>query len=125
MTTNGSSDRSAAFTAAVSERKMKVDSARSDKLSRGLGIALVVVGLVGTFLAFNATRTVESQLDILTNIALGLVFLAVTVVGTGLYVVGALAAVLRLWLLRQLVESQDRTDQIAEALRHGTRGRPD
>jgi hypothetical protein len=68
-------------------------------------------------MAFNATRTVETQLDILTNIALAIVFLGLVVVGTGLYVVGALAHVLRLWLLRQLVESQDRMDQLTEALR--------
>ena len=46
-----------------------------------------------------------------------MVGLAITVVGTGLYVVGALARVLRLWLLRQLVESQDRMDQLTEALK--------
>jgi hypothetical protein len=113
----GTTDRTAAFTAAVSERKLKTDAATSDRVSRGLGVALVVVGLVGAFMAFNATRTVESQLDILTNIALAIVFVGVVVVGTGLYVVGALAAVLRLWLLRQLVESQDRMDQLTEALR--------
>ena len=113
----GPTDRTAAFTAAVSERKLKADAATSDKVSRGLGVALIVVGLVGSFMAFNATRTVESQLDILTNIALGIVFLGLVVVGTGLYVVGALAHVLRLWLLRQLVESQDRMDQLTEALR--------
>jgi hypothetical protein len=111
------SDRSDAFTAAVSERRLKTDSATSDKAARGLGIALIVVGLAGAFMAFNTTRSVESQLDILTNIALSIACLGVVVVGTGLYVVGALARVLRLWLLRQLVESQDRMDQLTEALK--------
>lgn len=114
---NEPTDRTAAFTAAVSERKLKTDSATSDKVVRGLGVALIVAGLVGGFMAFNATRTVDTELDILTNIALAIVCLGIVVVGTGLYVVGALARVLRLWLLRQLVESQDRTDQVTEALK--------
>ena len=117
MTTSEPSDRSAAFTAAVSERKLKADSATSDKVARALGVALMVVGLVGTFLAYNNTRNMDDGRDIASNQILALVFLAVTVVGTGLYVVGAIAKVLRLWLLRQLVESQDRMDQLTEALK--------
>lgn len=117
MTTSESSDRSAAFAAAVSERKLKADSATSDKVARGLGVALMVVGLVGTFLAYNNTRNMDDGRDIASNQIFALVFLAVTVVGTGLYVVGAIAKVLRLWLLRQLVESQDRMDQLTEALK--------
>jgi hypothetical protein len=116
--TTPTSDRSAAFAAAVSERKLKADGSSGDRVARTLGIVLMVAGIVGAFLAFNATRGVDtSQLDILTNIALGVACLSLVVVGTGLYVVGALARVLRLWLLRQLVESQDRADQLAEALK--------
>jgi energy-converting hydrogenase Eha subunit E len=115
--TNEPTDRTAAFAAAVSERKLKADSATSDKVARGLGVALMVVGFVGTFLAYNNSRSLDDGRDIASNQILALVFLAVVVVGTGLYVAGALARVLRLWLLRQLVESQDRMDQLTEALR--------
>ena len=113
----GPTDRSAAFTAAVSERKLKADAATSDRVARALGVALMVVGLVGTFLAYNNSRSMDDGRDIASNQIFAIVFLAVTVVGTGLYVVGAVARVLRLWLLRQLVESQDRMDQLTEALR--------
>jgi magnesium-transporting ATPase (P-type) len=110
-------DRSAAFAAAVSERKLKTDGSSNDRVARVLGIVLMVVGIVGTFLAYNNSRSLDDQRDILSNQILATVCLAITVVGTGLYVVGALARVLRLWLLRQLVESQDRADQLTEALR--------
>ena len=116
-TEQGPSHRSAAFAHAVSERNLKTDSATSDKVARGLGVALMVVGLVGTFLAYNNSRSMDDARDIASNQIFALVFIAVTVVGTGLYVVGALARVLRLWLLRQLVESQDRMDQLTEALK--------
>ena len=110
-------DRSAAFAAAVSERKLKTDGSSSDRVARILGVVLMVVGIVGTFLAYNNSRSLDDGRDIASNQILAIVCLAITVVGTGLFVVGALAAVLRLWLLRQLVESQDRMDQLTEALR--------
>ena len=77
MTTSESSDRSAAFTAAVSERKLKADSAASDKVARGLGVALMVVGLVGTFLAYNNSRNMDDGRDIASNQIFALVFLPV------------------------------------------------
>jgi uncharacterized protein YjeT (DUF2065 family) len=110
-------DRSAAFTAAVSERKLKADGSSGDRAARILGIVLIVVGVVLTVLAWQNSRGLDDARDIQSNEILAVVGLAITVVGTGLYVVGALARVLRLWLLRQLVESQDRADQLTEALR--------
>ncbi|MBJ7355940.1 hypothetical protein [Nocardioides sp.] len=115
--TPGTADRSAAFTAAVSERKLKADGASGDRVARILGIVLIVVGVLVTVLAWQNSRSLDDARDIQSNEILAVVGLAVTVVGTGLYVVGALARVLRLWLLRQLVESQDRADQLTEALR--------
>ncbi|GAA2142570.1 hypothetical protein [Actinomadura napierensis] len=50
----------------------------------------------------------------LQTLAIG--FLAVTVLGGALYLASAVTRVLRLWLLRQLAESQSHTDQIAAAL---------
>ena len=77
----------------------------------------MVVGIVATVLAWQNSRSLDDPRDIQSNEILAMVGLAITVVGTGLYVVGALARVLRLWLLRQLVESQDRMDQLTEALK--------
>jgi energy-converting hydrogenase Eha subunit E len=110
-------DRQAAFATAVSERKLRADGAGKDKVARILGIVLMVAGVVGTFLAYNNSLAQDDLRDIASSQILAVGFVSVTVVGSGLYVVGAVARVLRLWLLRQLVESQDRSDQIAEALR--------
>ena len=109
--------RSEAFSAAVSERKLKTDGSSSDRVARTLGIVLMVLGILATVLAWQNSRSLDDARDIQSNEILAILGLAVTVVGTGLYVVGALARVLRLWLLRQLVESQDRMDQLAEALK--------
>jgi hypothetical protein len=108
--------RAEAFEAAVADRKLKGTGAAADRGLRVLGVVLLVLGVVGTFLAYNNSLNVDDSRDIASNQILAVAFLALTVVGSALYVVGGVAAVLRLWLLRQLVESQARTDQLAEAL---------
>jgi hypothetical protein len=113
----GATDRSAAFAAAVSESKLNAPNATADKLGRTLGIAFMVLGVVGTFVAYNSSRSLNDDRDIASSQILALVFLAFTVVGAALYLAGSIAKVLRLWLLRQLVESQDRMDQLTEALK--------
>ena len=110
-------DRQAAFATAVSERKLRTDDATKDKVVRILGIVLMVVGVVGSFLAYNNSLNQDDLRDVSSSQIMAIAFVGVTTAGTGLYVVGAVARVLRLWLLRQLVESQDRADQLAEALR--------
>jgi len=118
-TTESSStdDRAGAFEAAVADRKLKGAGATTDRVTRVLGVVLLVVGVVGTFLAYNNSLNVDDSRDIASNQILAVAFLAVTVVGAAVFTVAGVAAVLRLWLLRQLVESQARADQIAEALR--------
>lgn len=111
------SDRSAAFAAAVSESKLSAPNATADKLGRTLGIVFMTLGVVGAFVAYNSTRSLEDQRDIMSYQILAIVFLAFTVVGAAIYLAGSIAKVLRLWLLRQLVESQDRMDQLTEALK--------
>jgi uncharacterized membrane protein YeaQ/YmgE (transglycosylase-associated protein family) len=113
----GSSDRSVAFAAAVSESKLNAPNATADKLGRTLGILFMSLGVVGAFVAYNSSRSLDDDRDIASYQILAVMFLAFTVVGASIYLAGSIAKVLRLWLLRQLVESQDRADQLTEALK--------
>ena len=106
----GTSDRSAAFAAAVSESKLSAPNATADKLGRTLGIVFMSVGVVGAFVAYNSSRSMSDDRNIMSYQILAIMFLAFTVVGASIYLAGSIAKVLRLWLLRQLVESQDRMD---------------
>lgn len=110
--------RAEEFEAAVANRKLKGRGAGADRALRVVGVLLLVVGIVGTFLAYNNSLSVDDSRDIASNQILAVAFLAITVAGAALFVVAGVAAVLRLWLLRQLVESQARADQVAEALRN-------
>ncbi|MCW2767747.1 MAG: hypothetical protein JWO11_3706 [Nocardioides sp.] len=109
--------RSDAFAQAVSEQKLKTDGASRDGLARVAGLVLMVVGVVGSFAAWQNSTALSDSRDIASSQIMAVAFVGLTVLGAGLYVAGAIARVLRLWLLRQLVESQDRMDQLAEVLR--------
>lgn len=106
--------RSDAFARAVVDKKLRGDS--RDGAARVVGLVMMIVGVVGAFLAYQTSLSQDDLRDISSFQVLATAFVGLTVLGAGLYVAAALARVLRLWLLRQLVESQDRMDQLVAAL---------
>lgn len=112
-------ERRAEFHEAVATHHLKTDGAKSDRPLRIVAILLMLGGVVGTFVAYNASLAQDDLRDIASSQILALAFLTLTVIGGALYVAGAVARVLRLWLLRQLVESQERADQLLKALTKG------
>jgi uncharacterized integral membrane protein len=110
-------ERRTEFHQQVSEHRLKVDGARSDKAVRVVGILFMVAGLIGMLVAYNASTSQSDLRDVTSSQILALCFLGLIVVGGALYLATAVARTLRVWLLRQLVEGQAQTDQIAAALR--------
>lgn len=109
--------RSEAFTSAVSEKKLKTGSGSRDGAVRAGGLVAMVVGVVGAFVAYQLSLGYDDSRNIASAQILAVAFLAVCVLGVGLYVAGALSQLMRLWLLRQVVESQERHDELVAALR--------
>ncbi|CNE57848.1 Uncharacterised protein [Mycobacterium tuberculosis] len=101
----------------VAGQKLKTDQSRFDGVLRIAGIVAMVAGVIGVFIAYNVSLTKDDMRDVGSLQTLAVGFLAVTVVGAALYLAAAVTRVLRLWLLRQLMEQQAQTDQIAEALK--------
>ena len=108
--------RGAAFADAVAEKSLKADGVARDGVTRAAGLVLAVGGIVTALLAWLNSNGLSDTRDIASMQILAIVGVGVTVLGSGLFVAGVVARVLRLWLLRQLVESQDRADQLAAAL---------
>lgn len=104
------------FKAEVEQVKLKGDSASSDGRTKVIGLVLMVVGVVGAFLAYNVSLSQDDLRDTTSSQILATAFLALTVVGAAVYVAAAVARVLRLWLLRQLMDGQAHADQITAAL---------
>lgn len=115
-------ERREQFKTDVNALKLKSHGGRRDGLWRGIGAALMVVGVVGAFLAYLMSLSVVSKnaLDATSDQVLATAFLALTVLGAALYLAGAIASVLRLWLLRQLYEGQQQAEQLADVLRERT-----
>src|SRR5690606_38226719 len=110
-------ERRAEFHEQVADHKLKADGSKSDRPVRIIGILLMIAGVVGAFVAYNASLAQSDTRDITSSLILAVACLALAVVGTGMYLATAVTKVLRLWLLRQLGEGQAHTDQIAAALR--------
>ncbi|MFD4294307.1 hypothetical protein ACFWPA_07320 [Rhodococcus sp. NPDC058505] len=101
----------------VSELKLKTgNSGAGDGKARIAGLVLMVVGAAAAFIVYIASLTLDDLRNIASYQILATALLAVTVIGAALYLAGAVSRVLRLWLLRQLMESQAQSDRIAEAL---------
>lgn len=108
--------RRAEFHDAVAAHRLKTGSAKSDRPIRAIGVLLMIAGVVGAFVAYSASLSQSDVRDIGSSQILAIAFVAVAIAGAGFYVAAATAQILRLWLLRQLVESQAHTDQLAAAL---------
>jgi uncharacterized membrane protein len=110
-------ERREQFKADVASMRLKTGTSRRDVVFQIVGTVMMIAGVVGAFIAYQASLTQQNQLDVGSYEILAITFLCVTVVGIGLFVVGSLARVLRFWLLRQLYEAQAHIDQLTEAIK--------
>jgi hypothetical protein len=113
-------ERRTRFEEDVARQKLKTDQGRYDGAARIAGVLLMLVGVIGAFVAYNNSLAQDDLRNVGSFQVLATAFAALTVLGAALYLAAALSRVLRLWLLRQLVDSQDRTDQITAALENRT-----
>jgi hypothetical protein len=115
----GSPDRIEQFKADIAELRISDPSSGRDRLAVRLGITAMVIGIVLGVYAYSlsygadADNPAPQQRD---AIVLGLIGVAVAVVGAAFYLKGALAGFLRFWLLRDLHERRAQTDRLLEGL---------
>jgi uncharacterized membrane protein HdeD (DUF308 family) len=94
---------------------------KRDRALLVFGVVLLVVGVAlaidGYALSHAATNDQRQQLD---GIAIGLIGVAVTIVGAALFVRYSVAQFLRFWLARLTYEQQAQTDRVVEAIKAWT-----
>lgn len=93
-----------------------------DRVGHVLGLLLLIVGVGGAVLAYRSTLAMDDMRDIASAQVLALVFVAITVLGGVLYTTAKVTTALRWWLLRQVMESRQRDEQLAEVLGRGADG---
>lgn len=79
-----------------------------------VGVAAMVVGVVCCVVAVVRSQGTTDALVQRDSLALGLTGVALSVVGTGVYLRFAITKVLRFWLARLTFEISDRTDTTEE-----------
>jgi hypothetical protein len=96
----------------------RLDVARSgsrDGLFQTVATVAMVVGVVGAFIAWQASLGSDDPRDIQSHIILAIVFLGLVIIGAVVYLRYSLAKFLRFWLLRQLYEGQAHVDELVSA----------
>jgi hypothetical protein len=86
-----------------------------------IGGLLLLAGLVITFLSWILTHGTDSALEIADYNALGNFGLALTIGGTGLFLVMSLRRYFRYWLVRLIYEQREQTDALKASGAGGTR----
>jgi len=105
-------ERRTEFHEAVARHHLSTGASRSDRPLAVIGAVLMLGGVVGALVQYNVSLSQDDARDIASTQILAIALLSLAVVGAALFVTASIARVLRLWLLRQLLESQVRADQL-------------
>ena len=110
-------ERREQFKADVAQMKLKTGTSRNDTILMVIGGVAMLAGVVAGFLFYETSLSASDARNIASKEIAAIAFLGVTVIGAALFLTGAIARVLRVWLLRQLYEGQAHVDQLAAAVR--------
>lgn len=105
------------FKADVASMKVKTPGGRRDTLIQGAGVLLMVVGAVAAYIVYQSSTSQSDPRNIQSQIILSIFMLTLSVIGAALFVFASLTRFLRLWLLRQVYESQEQVERVVTALR--------
>jgi hypothetical protein len=112
-----SSDRVEQFKAEIAEMHIKDPAAGRDaQLLKG-GAVLMVAGVVITVVAYFMSHGTSSPLSQNDAQTVGMIGIAVSVVGAAVFLRYSLAQFLRFWLARLIYEQQAQTDRVLGSAR--------
>ena len=90
-------------------------SGRDRLFTRG-GVTLMVIGVIVAIVAYTLSHSTTNPLTQTDAVIVALIGLAVSVVGSALFLRGSLAAFLRFWLARSIYEQKAQTDRVVDKL---------
>jgi uncharacterized membrane protein HdeD (DUF308 family) len=110
-------DRVEEFKTEVAGMRLRDPALKRDRVLLIVGVVLMVAGIAvaidGYALSHAATNDQRQQLD---GITLGLIGVAVSVVGAALFLRYSIAQFLRFWLARFTYEQHAQTDRVVDAI---------
>jgi len=115
-TMDAAPERVEQFKTEIASMRLRDPSTARDRQLLRLGVALMVVGIVLGVYAYALSHGTEDALQQRDAIVVGLIGVAVSVVGGALFVRYSMAQFLRFWLARLTYEQQAQTDRIVDAV---------
>ena len=103
------------FSAELGKLRASNNSGPMDRSVSVLGVLLAIVGLVVILVSFMQSRGYSSILNQMDALILSLFGIGLIIVGSALYIRGAMTRFLRYWLLRMVYEQRDLARQSASA----------
>jgi len=103
------------FGAELGKLRASNNSGPMDRSVSVLGVLLAIVGLVVILVSFMQSRGYSSILNQMDALILSLFGIGLIIVGSALYIRGAMTRFLRYWLLRMVYEQRDLARQSASA----------
>jgi hypothetical protein len=103
------------FQAEVEQLKVTGGRANPERTWAIVGALAMLVGVVLTLLSWVLTQGTVSALDFASYNAMGNFGIALTVAGTGLFVVMSLRRYFRYWLVRLIYEMRDQADRVVSS----------
>ena len=107
-----SQERLDRFEGEVSDLKVTGGAANPERQGGRLGIALMVIALIGGFLSWYGAFTADRIEVIQRSIILGGLFVGVGIVGAVIWVRNSFTRYLRYWLIRLIYEQREQTDSL-------------
>ncbi|MCU1461924.1 MAG: hypothetical protein JWO37_1999 [Acidimicrobiales bacterium] len=100
------------FQAEVEQLKVTGGRANPERMWAIVGVLAMAAGVVLSLVAWILTQGTTSTLDFASYNAMGTFAMALTIGGTGLFVVMSLRRYFRYWLVRFIYEMRDQADRV-------------
>jgi hypothetical protein len=100
------------FQTEVNELRVTGGRANPERTWVIIGALMMIAGIAITLIGWIATHNTDSQLEIADYNAMSTFGIALSIAGTGLFLVMSLRRYFRYWLVRLIYEQRDQTDRI-------------
>lgn len=102
------------FQREVDQLKVTGGKANPERTWVIIGALIMLAGIVITFAGWMLTHSTDSSLEIADYNAMSNFGLALTIAGTGLFLVMSMRRYLRYWLVRLIYEQREQTDRLTQ-----------
>jgi hypothetical protein len=112
-----SHERVQEFKQEIADMRVRDPATGRDRVWLAVGVVLMIAGLVVAGISYPLSHGTSNPLSQTDALALGLGGIALSVVGSAVFLRYSIAAFLRFWLARLSYEQQAQTDRLIESLK--------